>query len=77
MLPKPLASAIIVLVSVIWACNFFFQFLVPTYHPDVTLNGVFMCLVGGALALSRKDKDEPPKGGYSKRTVDEDSGDGS
>lgn len=77
MLPKPLASAIIVLVSFVWACNFFLQFLVTSYHPDVTLNGVFMCIVGGALALSRKDKDEPPKGGRSKPKDAEDDGDDS
>jgi hypothetical protein len=56
-LPRPLASAIIVLVSVIWAANFIAQFIVENYRPDVTLNGVFMAIVGGALALSRKDKD--------------------
>lgn len=55
MLPRPLASAIIVLVSVIWAANFVLQFIVPEYHPDVTINGIFMAIVGGALALSRKD----------------------
>jgi len=55
MLPRPLASAIIVLVSVIWAANFVLQFIVPEYHPDVTINGIFMAVVGGALALSRKD----------------------
>lgn len=73
MLPKPLASAIIILVSVIWALNFFMQFLVTTYHPDITLNGIFMGIVGGALALSRKDKDDPPNG----RRDAEDDGDGS
>jgi hypothetical protein len=57
MLPRPLASAIIVLVSLVWAANFIAQFIVDNYHPDVTLNGVFMAIVGGALALSRKDKD--------------------
>lgn len=55
MLPRPLASAIIVLVSVIWAANFVLQFIVSEYHPDVTINGIFMAVVGGALALSRKD----------------------
>jgi hypothetical protein len=55
MIPRPLASAIIVLVSVIWAANFVLQFIVPEYHPDVTINGIFMAIVGGALALSRKD----------------------
>lgn len=73
MIPKPLASAIIILVSVIWALNFFMQFLVTTYHPDITLNGIFMGIVGGALALSRKDKDEPK----SKAKHKDDDGDGS
>lgn len=63
MLPKALASAIIVLVSTVWTLNFGLQFLIPTYHPDVTLNGVFMTLVGGAFALSRKDKDNNDKTG--------------
>lgn len=58
MLPRPIATAIIVLVSVIWAANFVLQFVVANYHPDVTLNGVFMAIVGGALALSRKDKND-------------------
>jgi hypothetical protein len=64
-LPRPLASAIIVLVSLVWAANFVAQFLVADYHPDVTLNGVFMAVVGGALALSRKDKDGGAGGGKS------------
>ena len=63
MISRRLASAIIILVSVVWACNFFLQFVVVTYKPDVTLNGVFMAVVGAALALSRrngngKDKDD-------------------
>lgn len=56
MLPRPLATAIIVLVSLVWAANFIAQFVVEGYHADVTLNGVFMAIVGGALALSRKDR---------------------
>jgi hypothetical protein len=55
MLPKPLASAVIVVVTLIWCANFVLQFFVVTYHPDVTINGVFMTLVGGAFALSRKE----------------------
>lgn len=63
MLPKQLASGIIVLVTIVWCINFFAQFLIPTYHPDVTLNGVFLSLVGGAFALSRKEKDTNDKNG--------------
>lgn len=56
MLPRGLATAIIVLVSLVWLTNFVAQFVVAGYSPDVTLNGIFMAIVGGALALSRKDK---------------------
>jgi len=72
MLSRPLASAIIVLVSLIWAINFLAQFFVPEYRPDVTLNGVFMALVGGALALSRKDNSGggPSSGAHAKHDTD-------
>lgn len=56
MLPESLARVIIILVTVIWAANFILQFIVTGYHPDVTLNAIFMAIVGGALALSRKNK---------------------
>lgn len=59
LLPRPLASAIIVLVSVVWAANFGLQFFVPEYKPDVAINGIFMAVVGGALALSRKGRPDP------------------
>jgi len=72
MLPRPLASAIIVLVSVIWAANFVLQFIVSEYHPDVTINGIFMAVVGGALALSRKDSGHGG-GGSSKTNKDDES----
>ena len=62
MISRQLASAIIVLVSVVWAANFFLQFVVDTYKPDVTLNGVFMAIVGGALALSRKSGKDDDSG---------------
>ena len=66
MIPRPLANGIIVLVSIVWAVNFFIQFLVPTYQPDITLNGVFMAVVGGAIALqSRKGKDNNNSDGSS------------
>ena len=64
MIPRPLVSVIIVLVSIVWAANFFLQFVVPSYEPDVTLNGVFMGTVGLVLSLSRKggDKDKDSDG---------------
>jgi hypothetical protein len=61
MLPRPLATAIIVVVTIVWAVNFAAQFVVDNYSPDVAINGIFMAVVGGAIALSRKDsKSVPP-----------------
>lgn len=54
MIPKPLATAIIVIVTLVWAINFGAQFLIDDYSPDVAINGIFMAIVGGALALSRR-----------------------
>jgi UDP-N-acetylglucosamine:LPS N-acetylglucosamine transferase len=68
-IPKPLATVIIVLVTVVWAVNFAAQFIVAEYKPDVAINGIFMAVVGGALALSRgskksevKDEEDPEPG---------------
>lgn len=69
MIPKSLATVIIVLVTVVWAVNFAAQFIVDEYKPDVAINGIFMAIVGGALALSRgpkkseiKDEEDPEPG---------------
>lgn len=55
MIPRPLATGIIVLVSVVWFANFLLQFVVPGYQPDPTIHGIFGAIVGGALALSKQD----------------------
>jgi hypothetical protein len=59
-IPKPLATAIIVIVTIVWAVNFAAQFVVDDYSPDVAINGIFMAVVGGALALSRRGKGDKP-----------------
>jgi hypothetical protein len=53
-IPKSLSNIIVVLISIVWAANFFAQFAVSGYHPDASINGVFGAVVGGALALSKK-----------------------
>lgn len=58
MLPKPLANAIVILVTVVWAANFIIQFIVTTYKPDPLIHTAFMAIVGAAFAFSRKDKTE-------------------
>lgn len=56
MLSRPIASAILIVTTLIWVANFVAQF-VPglEYQPDPIYHAVFMSLVGGALALTRKD----------------------
>ena len=56
MIPRGAANAIIVLIAVVWAVNFFAQFVLKTYQPDPSINGVFGAAVGAALALTRPDK---------------------
>lgn len=60
LLPRPVASAIIIVVTVVWSANFVLQFVVADYKPDVAINGIFMAVVGGALALSRRGDPPPP-----------------
>lgn len=54
MLPPALAHGIVVLVSLVWFANFLGPLVFPEYVADPQLNVVFMSIVGGALALSRK-----------------------
>lgn len=58
MLPKSLANAIVILVTVVWAANFVIQFIVTTYKPDPLIHTAFMAIVGAAFAFSRKDKSD-------------------
>jgi hypothetical protein len=59
LLPRPLAYAIMGLVSVVWAANFIAQFVVEGYVSDPLIHGIFMGIVGGAMALTRRN---PPDG---------------
>lgn len=64
MIPKPLAVAIVCLVTLVWASAFVAQFLTPGYTFDGYLHTVFLIVVGGALGLSRgKGGQEPPPPG--------------
>ncbi len=63
MIPKALANAVVVLVSLVWAGNFFASVFAHDYQPDSAINFVFMTIVGGALALRRGPSDGT--GGYS------------
>ncbi len=72
MLPKPLATAIIIVVTIVWAVNFAAQFIVADYSPDVAINGIFMAVVGGALALSRGTRGDDGNGNGNGPTQEED-----
>lgn len=54
MIPGPLAHGVIILVCLVWAVNFAAPFVIQSYVSDPQLNVVFMSIVGGALALSRR-----------------------
>lgn len=60
MIPKALANAIIVLVSIAFAMNFGAVFIVPGWRPDPYIYGIFMTVVGGSFALRQRNF---PRGG--------------
>lgn len=58
---SPRTTQIIVgLVSAVWAINFVAGLVMETYDADQAINGIFMAIVGGALALGSR---KPPKDG--------------
>jgi hypothetical protein len=59
MIPKGLANAIIVLVSLVWVSNFAASVWLPDYQTDGTIHFVFMTIVGGAFAFRRNPGDPP------------------
>ena len=67
-IPGPLANAIVVVVTLVWAGNFLASVFLPGYASDSSLNFVFMTIVGGALAL-RGGSDGGGLGGLIARVV--------
>jgi hypothetical protein len=68
-LPKSLANAIVIVVTLVWAANFIIQFVVTTYKPDPLIHTAFMAIVGAAFALSRKGKNDDDKDTKKKEDV--------
>lgn len=62
MLPRWLAALILGLTTLVWFGNFVAQFVVPGYHSDPLLQGIYFSFVGGALALSRGKDEEKGDG---------------
>jgi len=63
MLPRPVATVIVALTTIVWLANFFAPFFWIEYKPDPAINGIYLAIIGGALALSRSEgkgrKDKP------------------
>lgn len=62
MLGTRATTVIVGLVSTIWAINFIAGIVLPEYDADQAINGIFMAIVGGTLALGSR-KPPPPKDG--------------
>lgn len=59
MLSRKTTTLVVGLVSSVWAVNFLAGVVLPEYEADQAINGIFMAIVGGALALgSRKPPDD-------------------
>lgn len=59
-------TAIITVVTTIWAINFVAGLVVPGYHASESVNAIFMAIVGGLFALgaggNKKEPPPPPPG---------------
>lgn len=47
-------TAIITVVTTVWAVNFFAGLVVADYRPSESINGIFMAIVGGLFALGAR-----------------------
>jgi hypothetical protein len=54
-MPDRLRHAVVVVVLVVWVANFVASLTVTGYEPSESINAIFMAVVGGALALGRKE----------------------
>lgn len=55
MLPRPLVTALAVMISIAWAANLIIGFLFPG-RSDPALNAIFAIVVGAVFALGRRDE---------------------
>ena len=61
MLPRKIATAITILVTLVWFANFILPTFVPSYHSDPTISGIFSTIVGAAFILTRPSSSERDK----------------
>lgn len=55
MISDRMASVLISVVTIVWTGNILAgMFAFHGYHPDQSINGIFMVIVGGAFALRYK-----------------------
>lgn len=68
MIGPRLKNVIISIVTTVWAINFFAPFVVESYNPSESINGIFMAIVGGLFALgARKNASGNGEGSSTKR----------
>lgn len=66
-------TAIITVVTLVWAVNFVAGLAVPHYDTSESINAIFMAIVGGLFALGGRDGDgSKGKKGDEKRKKDDD-----
>ena len=56
MLPPPLVWFVVGVTTTLWAANLIAGMLPLDYQPDPYVHGVYMTVVGGALALRRRNE---------------------
>jgi hypothetical protein len=62
MLPKSVVIGVVIVVSLMFAANFFAQFVISGYRPDPAINGLFGTLVTSTLFLTRRSNDSRSDG---------------
>lgn len=60
-IPQPIANAIIIGLSVLFAINYLATFVIPGWRPDPAIYGAFMGIVGGSFMLSTVGGKKGPK----------------
>lgn len=55
MITPRIANAVIIVITIVWVCQFVVSIVVSEYRADPQIHVIFMSIVGGSLALkSRK-----------------------
>lgn len=61
MLSGRVRTGLCILVAAVWATSILMSWFNPEYKPDPTLNAMFASIIGFAITLGGKDKDDDRK----------------